>query len=485
MTPGAAVLTVSESGDGTVTSSPPGINCGPAASQCSVGFPPGQVVSLTATPGAGSAFAGWGGACSGTGGCALTLTSDTTVTASFAALPPPTSTLSIVPAGTGSGTVSSNPSGISCGMTCSASFQTGTQIVISAAAAANSTFAGWSGGGCVGITPCAVTLDANTIISANFVQNQATAIQLFAAVLPTSRSVQVGTPATAFATIVNAGPGDATTCTISPQTGQPASFVFQTTDPNTNSLTGTANTPADIPQGGSQSFVFAFTPNAPFGPREIALVYSCANGPRPATTMVGLNTLNLSASPVPVPDIVAVLASTDPGYVIITPTTNTGVFAVAASNVGIADTITASVDSGTANLPVTFTICQADFATRACVAAPAATVTLPIGARRHRRVRHLPARQCAGARYAGDQPAFVRFTDSTGTLRGAASVAVRTGGGGGGGGDGGTASARPRPELLRRGPLKLTVVVDERERAAATRIARRNQLSRVFARQPD
>ena len=153
VTPGAAVLTVSESGDGTVTSSPPGINCGPAASQCSVGFPPGQVVSLTATPGAGSAFAGWGGACSGTGGCALTLTSATTVTASFAALPPPTSTLSIVLAGTGSGTVSSNPSGISCGMTCSASFQTGTQIVISAAAAASSTFAGWSGGGCVGITP--------------------------------------------------------------------------------------------------------------------------------------------------------------------------------------------------------------------------------------------------------------------------------------------------------------------------------------------
>ena len=44
------------------------------------------------------------------------------------------------------------------------------------------------------------------------------------------------------------------------------------------------------------------------------------------------------------PDIVAVLASTDPGYVIITPTTNTGVFAVAATNVGITDTITANVE---------------------------------------------------------------------------------------------------------------------------------------------
>ena len=83
MTPGAAVLTVSESGDGTVTSNPPGINCGPGAGQCSATFPPGQVVSLTATPGTGSTFAGWGGACSGTGGCTVTLTAATAVSATF------------------------------------------------------------------------------------------------------------------------------------------------------------------------------------------------------------------------------------------------------------------------------------------------------------------------------------------------------------------------------------------------------------------
>jgi len=349
--------------------------------------------------------------------------------------------LSIALAGTGSGTVSSNPSGISCGATCSASFQTGTQIVISAAAAASSTFAGWSGGGCAGVLPCVVTLGANTTVTANFVANSLGNVSLLASILPNSRSVQVGNTANTFATIINNGNDTARTCTIVPARSEPADYAFHTTDPATNATIGPRNGAADIPAGGLQSYVLAFTPNAPFGPHEIPLVYSCANGPSPAPSIVGLNTLNLSASPVPVPDIVAVLASTDPGYVIITPTTNTGVFAVAATNVGITDTITANVDSGTANLPVTFTICQADFASRACVAAPTATVTLPIGAhgtagfgiflRASALVPDMPA----------TNRAFVRFTDSAGTLRGSTSVAVRTGGGGGGGGDGGTASA--------------------------------------------
>ena len=61
-------------------------------------------------------------------------------------------------------------------------------------------------------------------------------IQLMAAVLPSSRSVQVGTPATAFATIINTASNMATGCTISPLTSIPATFTFQTTDPATNQL---------------------------------------------------------------------------------------------------------------------------------------------------------------------------------------------------------------------------------------------------------
>ncbi|MCC6132272.1 MAG: S8 family serine peptidase [Acidobacteria bacterium] len=75
-------LTVSKggSGSGTVSSSPAGISCG---GTCSASFSDGTAVTLTATSSSGSTFAGWGGACSGTGSCQVSMTSDRTVTATF------------------------------------------------------------------------------------------------------------------------------------------------------------------------------------------------------------------------------------------------------------------------------------------------------------------------------------------------------------------------------------------------------------------
>src|SRR5262249_1133388 len=70
---------------------------------------------------------------------------------------------------------------------------------------------------------------------------------LLAAVLPSSRSVQVGAQATAFATIINTGTSTATGCKIAPGTAVSASFDFQTTNSATNAVTGTPNTPVDIP----------------------------------------------------------------------------------------------------------------------------------------------------------------------------------------------------------------------------------------------
>src|SRR5207245_871918 len=56
------------------------------------------------------------------------------------------SLLTVSQAGAGTGTVTSNPAGISCGATCSASFANGTLVSLTAAPAAGSTFTGWSGG---------------------------------------------------------------------------------------------------------------------------------------------------------------------------------------------------------------------------------------------------------------------------------------------------------------------------------------------------
>jgi hypothetical protein len=57
-------------------------------------------------------------------------------------------TLTVTKDGSGSGSVTSSPAGIDCGSACSAQFDDGTQVTLTAAADSGSTFTGWSGGGC-------------------------------------------------------------------------------------------------------------------------------------------------------------------------------------------------------------------------------------------------------------------------------------------------------------------------------------------------
>ena len=74
-------LTVTRSGNGTVTSTPTGINCG---STCAAAYSAGTVVTLTATPqNKNFRFLGWSGGCSGTGQCRITMDANKTVTATF------------------------------------------------------------------------------------------------------------------------------------------------------------------------------------------------------------------------------------------------------------------------------------------------------------------------------------------------------------------------------------------------------------------
>ena len=57
----------------------------------------------------------------------------------------PPSLLTVTPAGTGAGVVSSSPAGISCGADCTESYASGTVVTLTASAEAGSEFAGWSG----------------------------------------------------------------------------------------------------------------------------------------------------------------------------------------------------------------------------------------------------------------------------------------------------------------------------------------------------
>ena len=68
----------------------------------------------------------------------------------------------------GSGNVTSSPSGIDCGTTCSAAFASGTSVTLTAVASGGSTFTGWSGEGCSGTGTCTVSLTANRAVTATF-----------------------------------------------------------------------------------------------------------------------------------------------------------------------------------------------------------------------------------------------------------------------------------------------------------------------------
>ena len=167
-------LSVSKAGNGagTVTSTPAGIACG---ATCTAPFNAGSTITLGAVPSTGSTFTGWsGGGCSGTGSCTVTLAASTTVTATFTL---DRYTLTVAKTGTGAsyGTVTSTPAGITCGTTCSASFDHGTMITLTAAGGAGATFDGWpAGSGCTGTGTCTLTLTAATSISARFTLRQYT-----------------------------------------------------------------------------------------------------------------------------------------------------------------------------------------------------------------------------------------------------------------------------------------------------------------------
>ncbi len=79
--------------------------------------------------------------------------------------------LSVGKNGTGAGTVTSDPAGIDCGATCSATYASPTSVTLSAAAEPTSTFTGWSGAGCSGTGTCTVTMSAARNVTATFTLN--------------------------------------------------------------------------------------------------------------------------------------------------------------------------------------------------------------------------------------------------------------------------------------------------------------------------
>jgi hypothetical protein len=195
--PRLTVGTGSSSASGTVTSSPGSINCAITGSTggastsgpCSQRFPPGTVVTLTATPASGAILKldqEWVGCVPDPADrriCQVTLNNDTTVGPTF--VPASTAFNVTVSGGAGgSGTVISTPIGINCTITngqassgnCSAGFNSGTQVKLTATAASGSYLKAWAGGGCetsgtgvgFGSGSCTFTVNANIGVVVSF-----------------------------------------------------------------------------------------------------------------------------------------------------------------------------------------------------------------------------------------------------------------------------------------------------------------------------
>ena len=156
------VLSVGRSGTGTggVSSVPGGILCG---TDCSETYNLNTSVTLTATPAVGSAFTGWSGDCAGTAKtCAVSMTTTKNVTANFV----PAYTLSVTRSG--SGTVTSTPTGISCGSTCAAPFVKNSTVTLTANPANGWQFISWGGCTAVNGATCTVSLTAAKTVTATF-----------------------------------------------------------------------------------------------------------------------------------------------------------------------------------------------------------------------------------------------------------------------------------------------------------------------------
>lgn len=163
-------------GSGIVTSAPSGINCSisgtTSAGTCSTTFPVGTVVSLTQTPTGNTVFQAWGADCLGNP-CQLTMSQARVANVTYQI--PPDGVISVSGTGTGLGSVSSSPAGISCTITagvssgiCTASFEAGTSVTLTATGGNNGSFDGFTGACTGGACVLPVVSNVTSAVSAGF-----------------------------------------------------------------------------------------------------------------------------------------------------------------------------------------------------------------------------------------------------------------------------------------------------------------------------
>ena len=104
----------------------------------------------------------------GYGGNSVSVTANLSSGVAWIATPFDTAwSLTTIKAGAGTGSISSDPSGVACTTTCSTVFDDETSVTLTATPTANSTFTGWSGA-CTGTSTCTVSMIEARTTTATF-----------------------------------------------------------------------------------------------------------------------------------------------------------------------------------------------------------------------------------------------------------------------------------------------------------------------------
>lgn len=202
---------------------------------------------------------------------------------------------------------------------------------------------------------------------------------LVASVLPSARSVQVNTRATASATIINASGVVAENCGVRlADDSLPVDFAYRALARGAiprSERNQPVNLPPDNPATAGvleniQNFVLVLTPTEAFGTRRIEFEFFCANA-APAPVFPGISTLDLSSSADPVPDLIANTLTLTPDNPVLelSGDRNRDLFVASAINIGAEDDVVAFVNYP-ADLPITAAICETDPETAVCKSPP-------------------------------------------------------------------------------------------------------------------
>jgi Metallo-peptidase family M12B Reprolysin-like len=253
--------------------------------------------------------------------------------------------------------------------------------------------------------------------------------QIRSAILPYSRTVQFGQTATAFVSIVNpaASGSTATRCGLTLHGARDGEFTYQTTDPNSNAVTGVINTPTDIPAGSAQSYVISLNRPAMLAEADLRIDAQC-NNRRAAPVVSGVNTFRFFSTLLNLADIVALSATVgNTGYVDLPSSNGSGAFSVATSNLGaLSNVVVSASPASTAQEMGAVEVCRTDPVTSVCQTPRAAsltqlfqageTLTFAVFVRGTGQIDNDPA----------NNRIFVNFRSPGGQSVGATSVAVRT-----------------------------------------------------------